>query len=146
MNSIKVKPNFPQKPNFENGLHAKSTNSSTQIEVHKRSMKFSHHMDLLYFLSTHPFDCQNWQIQHEVYFQNQVSRRNLASLKFLYVFKTEMPVNKRDFLKIINLFRINYDSHNGKGNSNQPGKIKKNCPFFRQSSGGNGQSKKFRFL
>jgi hypothetical protein len=57
-----------------------------------------------------------------------------------------MPVNKKDFLKIINLFRINYDSHNGKGNSNQPGKIEKNRPFFRQSSGGNGQSKKFRFL
>ena len=66
--------------------------------------------------------------------------------KYLYVFKTKMPVNKRDFLKINNLFRINYDSHNGKGNSNQPGKIEKNCPFFRQSSGGNRQSEKFRFL
>ena len=42
-----VKQNFPLKPTFENGLYVKSAHVSTEMDVIKRSMKSSLHMDLI---------------------------------------------------------------------------------------------------
>ena len=42
-----LKPNFPLKPTFETGLHAKSANASTQMDLLKKSMRSFHHLDLL---------------------------------------------------------------------------------------------------
>ena len=42
-----LKLNFSYKPTFENEIHAISANSSTQLDVPKRSIRFSY----LYFLS-----------------------------------------------------------------------------------------------
>lgn len=46
-----VKPNFPLKPTFENGLYVKSAHVSTEMDVIKRSMKSSLHMDLMNVLT-----------------------------------------------------------------------------------------------